>query len=222
MAFPQKPGPTEVLNALLASSSVSELEIRRVFRTVLEQMLLLYYPPFRAQDEDELLSMAVVAVRAYVEDLAPVEPEVLADGWKTVRARHKTQGWPTLGTILDACSVPLTRNEIVDRHKAEKANIEDLLNRVLWNGDLGRQAAEEGWADSLRIFLTEEARQPEPSEVDKMRRGPAEADACMADIERRHKAGEEIVGIDRLRNIHQTMLLRNANLAERILKGRAA
>lgn len=191
---------------------------------MLEQMLLLYYPPFRAQDEVELLRMSVVALQAYVEDLATVEPERLVDGWKHVRARHKTQGWPTLGTILDACSVPVASvyTEAVDRRQQEKANVEDLLNRVLWNGDLGREAAQGGWADSLRIFLSEEARHPEPWEVDRMRRGPAEADACMADIERRHKAGEEIVGIDRLRNIHKTMLLRNAGLAERILKGRAA
>lgn len=220
MTLPQKPSPTEVLNALLESCSVSEIEIRRVFRTALEQMLLLYYPPYRAQDEDELLSTTVLAISAYVEDLAAIDPDVLAEAWREVRSRHKTQGWPTLGTILDACGRPQKSDYVrgLEQRQDGKRTTDDLLSRVLLNGELGEQAALEGWPDSLRIFLSENGRHPEPWEIEKMRRGPEEADACMADFEHRHKAGEEIFAIEKLRGTHQALVMRNAKLAEKILK----
>lgn len=96
--------------------------------------------------------------------------------------------------------------------------IDALLRDVLYHGELGRMAARERWPDSLRIFIEENAREPLPHEIARMRRGPAEADECMADFERRHAAGEDIFGIERLRGIHQAMIERNARLAEQIEK----
>lgn len=76
--------------------------LNRVWSTVLEEMLTLFYPPFRADNDDELLDQTVVALRAYTEDLAGFSEEQLRRAWRGVRRTHKTERWPTIHAILDA------------------------------------------------------------------------------------------------------------------------
>ena len=105
MAFPLKPSPNEVQSALLGLSRLTDSAIRKTFRAALEQMLVLYYPPFRAADDAELLGMTVTAITAYVEELSRFDEDRITRAWADVRSRHKTQGWPVLGVIVDACCV---------------------------------------------------------------------------------------------------------------------
>jgi hypothetical protein len=224
MAFPLKPNPSEVKSVLLGRSKFSTVAVNKVFRAALDQMLLLYYPPYRAADDSELLAMVITGIEPYVEDLAVFDEDRLAAAWRHVRRRHKTQGWPVLGVIMDACGFGEDNQTVgflsgVDSREKRKQLIEDLLTSVLWNGELGRQAAQEGWADSLRIFIRENAAVPGPDRIAKMQGGEAQASACMADLERQHAAGDEVSGIDKLRGIRQAMLIRNATIGEQILKG---
>lgn len=66
--------------------------------------MILYYPPFRASTDDELLEQAVIGAKAYIEDLAEFSIEALCDGWKQVRRRHKLERWPTIQAIREACA----------------------------------------------------------------------------------------------------------------------
>lgn len=66
-------------------------------------MLLLYYPPHRADSEEELLEQAVVALEDYFDDLKDFDRPVLESAWREVRRAHRGQGWPTIAAIRDAC-----------------------------------------------------------------------------------------------------------------------
>ncbi|MTK11869.1 MAG: hypothetical protein F8N39_07225 [Clostridiaceae bacterium] len=74
-----------------------------VWSEILEEMLLLYYPPFFAETEEELEDQSVILLRAYVEDLSEFRLDTLRKAWRTVRRGHKTPRWPTLEVIRDAC-----------------------------------------------------------------------------------------------------------------------
>ncbi len=186
-------------------------------------MMVLYYPPYLAADDAELLAMVITGAEAYVDGLGRFDEDTIATAWAHVRNRHKTRGWPVPGLIVDACGGDSQRTvgymAGVDSRQKRIQEIEDLLTSVLWNGDLGRQAAREGWADSLRIFIRENAAVPDSEKIAKMRGGEAQASACMADLERAYAAGDEVSGIDQLRKIRQGMLIRNARLGEQIMKG---
>jgi hypothetical protein len=65
-------------------------------------MLTLFYPPFRAADEVEMLELATKGIRAYAEDLAGHPAEIIRSAWRTVRREHKTERWPTINAILSA------------------------------------------------------------------------------------------------------------------------
>lgn len=66
-------------------------------------MLTIHYPPFRADDDDEFLEMTVIGIRAYAEELCGFSHETLKRAWRCVIKEHKTERWPVLGTILEAC-----------------------------------------------------------------------------------------------------------------------
>jgi len=103
MAVMAKPKPHEVKAALTQLSNASRLDLDKVFLNVLDEMMILFYPPFRASTDDELLEQASIGAKAYVEDLAEFRVETLADAWRQVRREHKTERWPTIQTIRDAC-----------------------------------------------------------------------------------------------------------------------
>jgi hypothetical protein len=66
-------------------------------------MLVLYYPPHRADSEEELLEQAVIALEDYLDDLAEFDRMTLQSAWREVRRAHRGQGWPTISVIRDAC-----------------------------------------------------------------------------------------------------------------------
>ena len=185
-------------------------------------MLTLFYPPFRADTDEELLEQTLVALRRYVVELSSLSAEVLQQRWSDCLRAHKVERWPVIAAIMateGGEKRTATHLAGVKLREERKQLIETLLTNVLWNGDLGQQAAREGWADSLRIFIRENAAVPDSERIAKMRGGEAQASACMADMERKHDAGEEISGIVELRKIRQGMLIRNARLGEQIMKG---
>ena len=143
MAKPIKPNPTEVLNALLASSRVSSANVRKVW-PILEEMLTLYYPPFRAEDDDELLRQTQIALQRYVTELCVLDHAALDARWSAALRVHRVERWPVIAAILD---IDHGENRTVkylagvDNREKRNQDIDDLLHRVLWNGGLGREAA---------------------------------------------------------------------------------
>jgi hypothetical protein len=65
-------------------------------------MLTLFYPPFRAADDVEMLELSVKGIRAYAEDLAGVPEAQLRKAWREVRRTHRVERWPTINAILEA------------------------------------------------------------------------------------------------------------------------
>ena len=186
-------------------------------------MLTLYYPPFRAETDEELLRQTLIALQRYVIELSALDLDTLESRWGDCLRAHRVERWPVIAAIMGTDSSGENRTAGymagVDSREERKQVIEDLLTSVLWNGELGQQAAKEGWADSLRIFIRENAAVPDSERIAKMRGGEAQASACMAGLERQHDAGEEVSGIVELRKIRQGMLIRNARLGEQIMKG---
>lgn len=66
-------------------------------------MLLLYFPPFRARNEDELCAQVLVGLQAYIEDLAEFDGMTLREAWKEVRRNHRVERWPTIESIRSEC-----------------------------------------------------------------------------------------------------------------------
>lgn len=102
MSKPTKPSPGEVQNALRASWRGSTESLNRAWDSCLEEMLTLFYPPFRAADDVEMLELSVKGIRAYAEDLADLPEHVLRKAWREVRRHHKVERWPTIEAILSA------------------------------------------------------------------------------------------------------------------------
>lgn len=184
-------------------------------------MLLLYYPPFRATDEAELLALTVIGLDAYVEELSRFDEDTLAKAWREVRARHRTQGWPVIGVIVDACNQGGRKSPYqsgMDKRESEREASDALLNDILYNGTLGYEAAQQGWCYELKIFLTRNLRTPNQTETEHLRTAYDRCKIVIADMERREAAGEELIGMKSLRGIFEHMPIREANLAETILK----
>jgi hypothetical protein len=103
---PTKPKPAEVQLGCKPLWKGSSDVYARVWAYCLTEMLSLYYPPFRADDENEMLDLAVTGIRAYVEDLSEFSAADLERGWREVRRNHKVERWPTIGAIREACRGP--------------------------------------------------------------------------------------------------------------------
>jgi len=102
MSKPTKPTPGEVRSALQPSWRGSPESLNRAWGACLAEMLVLFYPPFRAADEVEMLELSAKGVRAYAEDLSGYTEDQLRKAWRQVRREHKVERWPTINAILDA------------------------------------------------------------------------------------------------------------------------
>lgn len=103
MTVPSKPEPDSVRSGLIELLPGSKPAIERLWASFLEQMLILFYPPFRAETDDELLRQSVVALNAWVDDLGEFDAKTLEAGWRAVRRAHRTPRWPVSGDVRAAC-----------------------------------------------------------------------------------------------------------------------
>ncbi|MDH5453657.1 MAG: hypothetical protein OEX14_09920 [Paracoccaceae bacterium] len=222
MAKPSKPNPSTVRLYLSDSGRVTEAALLRVW-PILEEMLTLFYPPFRADTDEELLEQTLVALRRYVVELSSLQSDALQQRWSDCLRAHKTERWPVIAAIMETDATPGAGYVAgMQKRETEADAVGALLHNVLYRGDLGQRAAEGGWAYELKLFLERNARVPNQSEIDHMRHGFDRAAATMADMERRAEAGEEISGMASLRAVFKHMPIREARLAEQILKRAAA
>lgn len=98
-----KPNPSTVQLALGGSWSGERLTFAAIWISVIEPMLILHYPPFRAADDEELERQAHVALLNYLDGLAEFAEPILKAAWRAVLRDHRRRDWPTLGEIRDAC-----------------------------------------------------------------------------------------------------------------------
>lgn len=87
---------------MLDTGHATKVEMERVW-TVLDEMLTLFYPPFRAETDDELMEQSLVALRRYVAVLSQYDRQTLEKGWTRVIENHKTERWPVIGVIDAEC-----------------------------------------------------------------------------------------------------------------------
>ena len=87
---------------MLDSGRVTRQEVERTW-PILEEMLTLFYPPFRAETDNELTEQSLVALRRYVKILSGYDRETLERGWSAVIESHKTERWPVIGVIDAEC-----------------------------------------------------------------------------------------------------------------------
>ncbi len=100
---PMKPDPVGLRQLLMESGLCAPHVVEKVWETVLSEMLILYFPPHRAETDVELADQCELALKAYLDDLAEFSHPVLKNAWRETRRRHRTAGWPPLGMIRDAC-----------------------------------------------------------------------------------------------------------------------
>lgn len=101
---PSKPKPSTVKAFLSDSGRVTQTDMLRTW-PILEEMLTLYYPPFRADTDEELLEQTMVALRRYIQELSVFDRDTLAKAWGEVVSRHTVERWPTIGAIAAECRV---------------------------------------------------------------------------------------------------------------------
>ena len=131
-AKPAKPTPGEVLSGLKPRWHGSMEALARCWDSVLDEMLTLFYPPFRASDDVEMLAMSVTAIRAYAEDLAGYPEAQLRRAWREVRRNHKTERWPTINAILEAIGSDRAGVSISPSRYREATAEEQDLQRIAY------------------------------------------------------------------------------------------
>ena len=103
MAKPSKPSVGTTIACLRERKLCSQSEMLALERAILAELLTLFYPPFRADDDAEMAALAVTALEAYIADLKRYPEATLRSGWAEVRRRHRVERWPIIGDIVDAC-----------------------------------------------------------------------------------------------------------------------
>jgi hypothetical protein len=93
-------------------------------------MLVLYYPPHPAANDEQMLEQSVIAIRQYAEDLCGFSDDQLRHGWREVRRTHKTRAWPLIATILDACNVGKSANANRDPSQYHEATDDEKALQV--------------------------------------------------------------------------------------------
>lgn len=180
-------------------------------------MLILHYPPFRANDAEELLRQSLVGLRRYVLELDRYGVDALDKGWSAVLVDHRVERWPTIGTIVEACARYDRRpGPVLVASEASHAERERIAERVLASFT-GHEAAREGWCHDLRIMCMREGREPTDAEIEELRRGPERAARTYADMKARHDAGEEVICMDVMTRARHAAAERERELAARVL-----
>jgi hypothetical protein len=176
MAIPSKPDQQALRTSLLLLSEFETSDVERLWELFLAKMTLLYFPPFRAETEAELLDQCIVGLADYIDALKQFSNGAIQEGWSQVRNNHRTPRWPIIGDLVDAC-----RQHVAPTHaassgpakpwkpraevEAERPSYQEFAQRnasghrdaakaygvddgtlFRWLRDNGRQPTDEDWA----------------------------------------------------------------------------
>lgn len=212
----RKPNLKAVKTLLHASWRGAAESFDRVWSEVIEQMLVLYFPPSDAENEADLTEQCGVALKAYVADLAEFSADTLAQGWAKARRINQGKGWPTIQVIRSACqeeaalavsSAPLK--------PAKETGFKrfDQQAEAAMRTNLGQRAMREGWGWELFCHVRDGGDVPtEIRVINRLKAAPDRAANAMAGIPEAHKMH------DVLRDLHHAMIRKNDWLCERFLR----
>lgn len=180
-----KPDQTVLRTYFSTSNVVPPLKLATVWTVALAEMLVLYFPPFRAADEGELMDQARIALRAYLEDLAEFDEPELRAAWRTVRRAHKRRDWPTIDEIRDACLL------LVAAPPPRQSTIAEAPSAVVYGRDGAKpppekfpyaaqadrfmstvpaqRALSEGWGAEVWDHVAQFGQEPWPEDLDRLR-----------------------------------------------------
>lgn len=189
-------------------------------------MVILYYPPHRAPDDAELEYECNVALRDYLEDLAEFPAEILRGGWREARRTHKTQAWPTIAAIRNACLALAPRAQhahtlgsdprcMADNRmqKAEMAAPQHTVMADSWmQTQDGQRMLENGNGYDGWLHVARLGRPPHGPEIDRMMAARERALTGLATLDEAHP----------LRRFYLARDKSEARLAERFLRRGAA
>ena len=169
MAKPTKPNAEAVIELLRKSSHDANAEqLSKVCYRVLRPMMLLYYPPFYADDELHLAEQTEEALGYYIRALKGYDDATLKTAWDSVVAAHKRTGWPVIADIVSACQASAPRhNDNRPTFQPGRAlnpasyaadNYQRLIDDFMrTNAGLVSQAKAEGWWPRLVVNLRRHA-----------------------------------------------------------------
>ena len=103
MSAPSKPDQQVLKKSLLLLPAFESSDVERLWELVLGKMTLLFYPPFRADSQNELLDQCIVGLTDYIEALKGFSNLAIEEGWGQVRNNHRTPRWPIIGDLVAAC-----------------------------------------------------------------------------------------------------------------------
>lgn len=156
MAQVPKPRPAALRELLIEHvRSLPPAKLAALWAIVLEEMVTLWWPPYRALDEAELLATATLGLRAYVEDLAEYSDDALRAGWRDVRRSHRTQGWPTIATIRAAVELHSKPAEVMgpQREAMFRKHLAAYERTKRWPQFLGPAPGEKGCSVPPALLL---------------------------------------------------------------------
>ncbi|WP_143861975.1 hypothetical protein [Nostoc linckia] len=97
----------------------------------------MYYPPFEATTNDDLVRKTVIALRAYVMQLNQYPPDVLEKAWRTVQrnlsledGKNKWRKWPDLRLIQAECRKIMPYHEVVFSPNGIPAHVSELMDKA--------------------------------------------------------------------------------------------
>lgn len=189
----------------------------RVWSEVIEQMLVLYFPPSDAEDEGDLTEQCAVALKAYLADLAEFSADTLAQGWAKARRVNQGKGWPTIQVIRSACQdeAALAVSSAPAMPAKETAFKRfDSQAEAAMRMEIGQRAIREGWGWELFCHVRDKGEVPsDSSTLNRLRSAPDRAVAAMSGVSPSHPMH------DTLQGLHHALIRKNDWLAGRFLTG---
>lgn len=171
--------------ALSASRLGSAERFDALWATIIEPMIILWYPPAGADNPDDLDAWAAIAIQNYIQDLIEFDPPTLANGWTKIRRTHTGKAWPTIAAIRAACvdaqksnapaTTPATRFTNQTRWDAMAA---DCLKH-----QFGQKSIKEGWGWDLFCYVRDRGFWPKGAEIDRLKDARNRAAIAIANVD---------------------------------------
>lgn len=127
---PSRPEPSLLRLALQRSCGALAVDLARLWPLFLLEMLTLYLPP-SLNGAVDVKAQCVLALRAYVEDMAAFSDEAVMEGWREVRRGYEGLRWPPPELLAEAC-------RRAERKAARPPSDVDMARLPFWKREAAR------------------------------------------------------------------------------------
>lgn len=210
----RKPDPKATKTLLRASWSGAAESFDRAWSVIIEEMLVLYFPPVEADSDEAMLEWSGVALKAYLADLSEFSTDVLQQAWQRVRRTHPRMSWPSIHVLRAACqeeaalAVPSRASKAVEG----KFNRFDADADACMRTDFGRRAISEGWGWDLFCHVRDTGEVPsDPRILSRLKHAQARASQAMAGVSEANPMYATLLGL------HHAIIRKNDWLAAKYL-----